>query len=199
MKTSCVKRMPSENPRLPCITFTSIGSCPYKQRCVFLHDPRLQSSCDVTLKHYKKKSNNNGEDLCHNAMSTSRKNTVDRTLDIFFFPQKSGTDSWNMEKYDVSYSDDVMTPWKFTKKAEYSLWNHFVEFLSSDKSYDCAGIYNSYTGKRRLPIFVELSKGRDVATSFIILQDSKNVNNIQFAMSYNDTGRNYSLFNGHRR
>jgi len=29
--------------QLPCRTFLSVGTCPYRERCVYLHDPRLQS------------------------------------------------------------------------------------------------------------------------------------------------------------
>lgn len=29
---------------LPCRTFISIGSCPYKSRCEFLHDKRLEAA-----------------------------------------------------------------------------------------------------------------------------------------------------------
>ncbi len=28
--------------QLPCKTFIATGSCPYYQRCVFIHDPRLE-------------------------------------------------------------------------------------------------------------------------------------------------------------
>ena len=30
--------------QLPCRTFLSCGTCPYRDRCVYLHDPRLSCS-----------------------------------------------------------------------------------------------------------------------------------------------------------
>jgi hypothetical protein len=33
--------------QLPCRTFISTGYCPYKDRCVYLHDPRLVSNVQV--------------------------------------------------------------------------------------------------------------------------------------------------------
>ena len=33
--------------QLPCRTFLSIGNCPYRERCVYLHDPRLASGDSV--------------------------------------------------------------------------------------------------------------------------------------------------------
>ena len=38
--------------QLPCRTFISTGFCPYKEHCVYLHDPRLVSSREVRLFHY---------------------------------------------------------------------------------------------------------------------------------------------------
>lgn len=29
--------------QLPCKTFISVGTCPYRDRCVYLHDPRLMT------------------------------------------------------------------------------------------------------------------------------------------------------------
>jgi hypothetical protein len=39
-------RKPDESKfrQLPCRTFISVGTCPYKDRCVFLHDCRCASS-----------------------------------------------------------------------------------------------------------------------------------------------------------
>ena len=32
--------------QLPCRTFLSMGACPYRDRCVYLHDPRLSAGSD---------------------------------------------------------------------------------------------------------------------------------------------------------
>ena len=36
--------------QLPCRTHISIGACPYRERCVFIHDPRIASTYHVKLK-----------------------------------------------------------------------------------------------------------------------------------------------------
>ena len=38
----------SRHRQLPCRTFISTGTCPYKDRCVYLHDPRLAYSGQVS-------------------------------------------------------------------------------------------------------------------------------------------------------
>jgi hypothetical protein len=55
--------------QLPCKTFVSVGSCPYRDRCVYLHDPRL------VYKEAKTK--------------TRKKNSEDSILDSFFWPVMS--------------------------------------------------------------------------------------------------------------
>ena len=40
--------------QLPCRTFISTGSCPYRERCVFIHDPRLTTSKKVKTKSKSK-------------------------------------------------------------------------------------------------------------------------------------------------
>ena len=39
----------SRHRQLPCRTFISTGFCPYKEHCVYLHDPRLVSCHQVCL------------------------------------------------------------------------------------------------------------------------------------------------------
>jgi hypothetical protein len=39
----------SRHRQLPCRTFISTGFCPYKEHCVYLHDPRLMSSHQVCI------------------------------------------------------------------------------------------------------------------------------------------------------
>ena len=38
----------SRHRQLPCRTYISTGFCPYKDRCVYLHDPRVQSTTQVS-------------------------------------------------------------------------------------------------------------------------------------------------------
>lgn len=55
--------------QLPCRTFVSTGSCPYGDRCVFLHDPSIVSK-PVYIK-------------------TKRKSKDDTSTDAFFWPTMS--------------------------------------------------------------------------------------------------------------
>ena len=41
--------------QLPCRTFVSSGACPYRERCVYLHDPRLVHKGARTLTRKKNK------------------------------------------------------------------------------------------------------------------------------------------------
>lgn len=38
----------SRHRQLPCRTYVSTGCCPYKDRCIYLHDPRVQSAVQVS-------------------------------------------------------------------------------------------------------------------------------------------------------
>ena len=39
----------SRHRQLPCRTFISTGFCPYKEHCVYLHDPRIVSKFEVSI------------------------------------------------------------------------------------------------------------------------------------------------------
>lgn len=64
--------------QLPCRTWISTGSCPYGDRCVFLHDPRVASKA-VPTKGRKKSS----EDLCQDSYfwPTMTRESVNGKLD----------------------------------------------------------------------------------------------------------------------
>ena len=49
--------------QLPCKTFLSVGSCPYRDRCVYLHDPRLIYR-DTKTKTRKRNQEDLGLDRC---------------------------------------------------------------------------------------------------------------------------------------
>ena len=49
--------------QLPCRTFISVGTCPYRERCVYLHDPRLMCR-DAKTKSRRK----NNEDLIQDSL-----------------------------------------------------------------------------------------------------------------------------------
>lgn len=60
---SCCIEDDSKFRQLPCRTFISCGFCPYRERCVFLHDPRLISKIAKTKTRKKNK-----EDVIQDSM-----------------------------------------------------------------------------------------------------------------------------------
>ena len=165
--------------------FISVGTCPYRERCVYLHDARC---------------------LCKSAKSKSRKkNRDDTTTDALFWPFVSTFDTQHQHQriiaqstYQVprpSLSKDKATQ-SHHDEAMYSLWNTFVEFCvalnnnsssqqssnnnssnqqasnnnsssqqsspvsSPDKSHPiyCNNVnINKFTGRRRLKVFFDLA------------------------------------------
>eukprot|EP00602_Paraphysomonas_sp_CaronLab_P009589 CAMPEP_0185019194 /NCGR_PEP_ID=MMETSP1103-20130426/1820_1 /TAXON_ID=36769 /ORGANISM="Paraphysomonas bandaiensis, Strain Caron Lab Isolate" /LENGTH=430 /DNA_ID=CAMNT_0027549381 /DNA_START=65 /DNA_END=1357 /DNA_ORIENTATION=- len=159
--------------QLPCKTFISVGCCPYRDRCVYIHDPRLM--------HPSAKS------------KTRKKNKEERdSQDSFYWPTVSRVSHHKgtpCNTYSVplaccpngGYSD---------AEAMYSMWNHFVDFCidvaakvrkrhskssggQKGKSRDTAfteqptayddplSVINKHTGKARLPVFVTLASLED--------------------------------------
>ena len=140
--------------QLPCKTLIAVGTCPYGERCVFLHDPRL---------------------ICHSAHSISRlKNKEDNVVDSFFWPLASN-DSTTVhdKKANHNFRPYNIPPPKGDQfrnhdQALYSIWMHYVEFCrftaKEAKSFGNAPKLapqdtpvNVFTGTQRLPVFQLLS------------------------------------------
>jgi len=148
--------------QLPCRTFISTGSCPYGDRCVFLHCAEIMSK-PIYIK-------------------TKRKSKEDVTGDAFFWPTMSlnsvlgKTDLKNMphiaQPYIVSVPTTVVgLSTSNNESAVFSMWEHFLDFCKSDalsivpvpRKVPTLNPYvatNGYTGKRRLGILVRLSQGQ---------------------------------------
>lgn len=149
--------------QLPCRTFISVGTCPYRERCVYLHDPRC---------------------ICREAKTkTRRKNKEDTVLDSLFWPIMPYTQV--AAKLDSNRQPHVIQQYvvpapqteqyRNHDEAVYSMWMHFVDFcaacsestqvLDADDSpcYMAPDMpMNMYTNKKRLPTFRALSSGRPV-------------------------------------
>lgn len=78
--------------QLPCRTFVSTGSCPYGDRCVFLHDPSIVSK-PVYIKSKVRLivSSASAEDLISDrvVLCIQRKSREDQSIDAFFWPTMS--------------------------------------------------------------------------------------------------------------
>eukprot|EP01032_Pedospumella_encystans_P011707 gene11707-13595_t len=145
--------------QLPCRTFISCGSCPYGDRCVFLHDPSI-----VSKPIY---------------VRSKRKSRDDPGVDAFFWPTMpwnavmGRVDMKNMpviaQPYIVPAPNSYSTSTSNNDVAVYSMWEHFLDFCKEDplsivtvpRKVPLLNAYapnNHYTGRRRLPVFIQLSQ-----------------------------------------
>jgi hypothetical protein len=95
--------------QLPCRTFISAGSCPYGDRCVFLHDPAVVSKPI----YIRSKVSSGRASMCSTLskshtmiLSFQRKSKDDAGVDAFFWP----TMPWNavMGRVDMKNSKSTM-------------------------------------------------------------------------------------------
>jgi hypothetical protein len=178
--------------QLPCRTFISVGTCPYRERCmclyqmqfifliiclgVYLHDPRC---------------------ICREAKTkTRRKNKEDVVLDSMFWPVMPVP--LISQKLDSTRQPHVIQPFNVPMpindeycrhdQAVYSLWMHFVDFcvannesspilknlangqtISQGSVLPCFSApdtpMNAYTHLFRLPVFRKLSSGESLDPS----------------------------------
>lgn len=152
--------------QLPCRTFISVGTCPYRERCVYLHDPRC---------------------ICREAKTkTRRKNKEDVVMDALFWPVMPYP--MVAAKLDANRQPHVIQPYSVPlpqadqyrrhDTAVYSMWMHFVDFCLANSEGTSAAYadasacfsapdveINSYTQLPRLEVFRTLcrSNGRSLA------------------------------------
>ena len=147
--------------QLPCCSFICMGTCLYKDRCQFLHDPRLATNHNCVNKN-----------KCKNLYGIKDKNECD----VFFLEPMNKevvsrklnekgepTVYQNYSTIGPSYFMSKLSKYEATNiDASYSLWNHFIFFMENKDDYeqlviDKLNIYNKYTQRRRLLVFYELS------------------------------------------
>lgn len=121
---------------LPCKTHIMCGTCPYANRCQYIHDQRVF----MTL-----------------SKSTSRRKNIENNLsdDAWFWPKINNDNLEYIEYYNIQqphYYNDI----SIAELSLYSIWNHFISFLSNNYS-DSRLIINPFTRRRRLRIFIQLS------------------------------------------
>jgi len=117
---SCCIDDDSKFRQLPCRTFISCGFCPYRERCVFLHDPRLISKIAKTKTRKKNK-----EDVIQDSMfwPVLPSSAVNLRLDRSSKPHV-------MQHYSVpSPKDDE---YRLHDQAIYSMWMHFVTLTAME-------------------------------------------------------------------
>ena len=130
---------------LPCKTYISVGSCPYRERCVYLHDPRVGTK---------------------SAKSSNRRKNKDSTAaDAFYWP--------NMNRQVVSSSRREKPNKEFlhiysicvenmdiSALQVHSIWEHFVDTCRGSPSLNPDQSRSVHTGRRRLKTLCLLSQGK---------------------------------------
>jgi hypothetical protein len=158
---------PNKCRQLPCRTFICTGSCPYSERCVFLHPAEV-----IAKQVYVK---------------IKRKSKEDTVADTFFWPTmpmstvSAKLDSRNQP--DIAQSYIIPAPGSYSAHnsvndaAVFSMWEHFLDFLATDSlsvvtqpravpPLNPFQPTNRFTGKTRLSAFRNLSQGKH-ATALI--------------------------------
>jgi len=104
--------------QLPCRTFISVGTCPYRDRCDYLHDPRLSTSSLDRPKVTRKK---NKEDIVYDSLfwPIMPLSLVSRQMD-----PTNGRKPSTFQEYNVPLpQNDVYCR---HDQCVYSLYMHFV-------------------------------------------------------------------------
>lgn len=124
---------------LPCKTHVMCGTCPYRIRCQYIHDQRI---------------------IITSSKSLSKKKNIEESVlnDAWFWPKINNNNLDYIEYYNIQQPHNNYDI-SMTDLSLYSMWNHFVSFLSNHHS-DSREIINPYTRRRRLNIFVQLSNIR---------------------------------------
>lgn len=137
------------------------GTCPYHEKCVFLHDSRIASDFQVICLSRPPHPNAAIKDTFYwpdmcilKVMEKRDKRALPTINQEYNFPMVCS----NRRQLQVSMHD----------KAVYSLWRHFVKFLTESKADRKNGAellhiperndLNIFTASRRLPVFVRLSQ-----------------------------------------
>lgn len=150
---ACSECGPDKYRVLPCKTYISVGNCPYRDRCVYLHDPRIGSKSSTKT-------------------STRRKNKEDAVTDAFFWPTatKSMTRQDSHRKSHVVQAYFVDPGASASQLLVHSMWEHFVDVCRGTPALNANQTRSVHAGRKRLPLFQALSRGSrpsDAASSRI--------------------------------
>jgi len=158
--------LPIKYRQLPCRTFLSCGTCPYRDRCVFLHDPRIANSFPGKIKCRRKSMEEFGPSDSF-FWPTMDRDEVNKWLDgrnaptvsQFYVVPAPGDDDKLLDSPNVC--------------AVYSMWMHFLDALEqlqqqsgSTQEQKIDNPYtrlNAHNNKPRLSVFTELSKGKSLS------------------------------------
>lgn len=161
--------------QLPCKTYISTGTCPYGDRCVFLHDPYITGKT-IYIK-------------------TKRKSKESLTTDLFFWPTMPiNLVSMKLDEKKLPHvfqSYRVPPPNNSTNLnnsnndgAVYSMWENFLDFCARESlilginnnrpivQLNPLNVINPYNGQKRLNCFVQLSLGSSLSSGNTVANTS---------------------------
>lgn len=157
--------------QLPCRTFISTGSCPYGDRCVFLHDARITSK-PVYVRSKRKTKDDTTVDAffwptmpLHTVMGVLDNRNQPHIAQPYVVPVPVGHSSAAINGNGNNSNNNN----NYNETAVYSMWEHFLDFLKVDSlsvvtvprvvpTTDEYNPINPHTGKSRLPVLMYLSQ-----------------------------------------
>ena len=131
-----------------CQSSLMVGSCPFEESCLFLHDPRV-----------------NSESLC--ASCKTRTTPLKTSRDSFYWPdQQLEKISAAQQRYEIPESFSSSQGYSIQSphnRGVFSLWHHFIQMLIDPDSLSTSSQNseeNCFLPQRsRLPTFVRLAQG----------------------------------------
>ena len=97
---------------LPCKTFVMCGSCPYYERCRYIHDIRIENNNYKTLKLKNEKKN------------------LYRNIYSWFWPYDYSSLYNNYKYYNINNIDN------FEEFTLYSIWYNFIDYLNHNHNHN---------------------------------------------------------------
>lgn len=170
MPTNHISRESQKSNIMLCDKHVMCGSCPYEGRCKYIHDRAVASSHEVLMRR------------CRHEKETGVKETA-ATKDSFYWPNVPKAHGCSgPPRYDVSACCDHK--FYLRHRAIYSMWKHFRQFCVNNSGRgeeafmydDSMSTINPHTGSNRLSVFVSLSNGISLDSSFPAPSSSKGPN-----------------------
>ena len=143
--------------QLPCRTFISVGSCPYRERCVYLHDPRLlcpDAKSKSRVRDCKSLATSTFSPHTHTSPLTlhtsslhrlrerlQKTNKEDLVLDAYFWPclQAEQVNRYLDASKQPTVTQEYSVPppkndvYRGHDAATYSMWMHFCDLCEASQ------------------------------------------------------------------
>jgi hypothetical protein len=110
------------------------GVCPYYNRCMYIHDPRIKNK-NYNIMRYSKKKYRKPRYYIYN--------------DIWLWPFDISNSINGIKYYNIS---KALANYYFEYAILYSIWYNFIDICNNKYNY-----INKYTNKSRLPVFINIT------------------------------------------